>query len=770
MQRPLSMLSDHSVASSSAGPSSGPGSQRQRPRLTGPRTRKPTNKSTLSNVSESTPLRHTHALPPLPTTASVQAVDESTLSPAAQPEEQRHDQNDFYDRGDREEVRNRDSVQSKRPQSEQLPSYVQSQQSQHEAMPPRPFSPSPPSASDSSCSFPPHRTSSPQPESEASSVPALTMPSPVRTQSTPPLSLHREDSTRRRRMHDSPRQISSTLTPDNISTAGLSSESSSVLLVSKPSTPTQRPETPASIKSRSCAMSTPLSHIPQPAPIDFSSVPITWKALTLDAAQWSFSSSELQAIVSRAIRASAEPSSIRLLPIQTIDQELGEETQRLEYERVQLQAKYRFSVQRRTNLLQSLNAVSYGTGSGPSTSPSVSNFSQVGTNASSGNPASELVHRLAEISESLDSISQNLLRISDQLAQIRALQDVHAASALAVALRKLNASYARRTKDIQTLKERLETAEEERDEAWRVAEELAMEADADIDDDLGEILEGDVVSAEKAVAASATLTRASKVGVGIKIKTPGVGPRIRTAAVSVDQSNQRDKTADASLDAAEMFSPGSVPEESRLSQASIPRRRRANSATSRVSAARTRSMRASKASLRLPRGRNMDRNGGNDTAPPSAYSRGSSRAASRQRSRSRPGSFSGPSSSPLDANVFSPAYSSGATAGGGKEIPDVPKIPGAAELERLETVKAAEMAKMLSPMTAGTLEGSFLDMVTRPSPSVEEKPADELQINGTSANNDASDEMTNGLTSTSGELRLCLLRHYPSYFIDESIH
>ena len=518
-------------------------------------------------------------------------------------------------------------------------------------------------------------------------------------------------------------------------------------------------------------MSTPPSHIPQPAPIDFSSVPIAWKALTLDAAQWTFSSSELQAIVSRAIRASAEPSSIRLLPVQTIDQELGEETRRLESERMQLQAKYRFSMQRRTNLLQSLNAVSFAGGSGPASSPSVATFSQAGSNTSPGNPASELVHRLAEISTSLDSISQNLLRISDQLAQIRALQDVHAASALAVALRKLNASYARRTKEVQSLRERVEAAEEERDEAWRVAEELAMEADADVDDDLDELFEGDVVSAEKAVAASATLTRASKVGVGIRIKTPGVGPRMRAAASPAAEPDQITDTSPDGDNAAETFSPGSAPEGSRLSQASIPRRRRANSAASRVSAARTRSMRASKASLRLPRGRNTDRNGGTDTAPPSAYSQVSSRAVSRQRSRSRAGSFSGPTSSPLDANAISPAHSAGATVANGKVVPDVPKIPNAAELERLETVKAAEAvaaAKMLSPMTAGTVEGSFLDMATRPSSSTEEKPAETLQMAAPSANIDVSDEMPNGTKSASGESIIRLLRLEISFL--PSIH
>ena len=68
-----------------------------------------------------------------------------------------------------------------------------------------------------------------------------------------------------------------------------------------------------------------------PPPLNFESTTVQWKGLTLEAAQWSFSSQELQDIVSRAIRKSAAESFIRLVSVKTLDEELVSELERLDH-------------------------------------------------------------------------------------------------------------------------------------------------------------------------------------------------------------------------------------------------------------------------------------------------------------------------------------------------------------------------------------------------------------------------------------------------------
>lgn len=407
--------------------------------------------------------------------------------------------------------------------------------------------------------------------------------------------------------------------------------------------------------------------------------------MTLEAAQWTFSSDELQAIVSRAIRGSAEPSSIRLLPLKTLDEELSQEIERLETERAQAQAQYRFTMYRRQMLLQSLNVLQYSSGlaSSPTTTSVTSNSLSAGLSPAPS-PTADLAQRLAEVSGTLDRLAEKLVRTTDQIAQVRSLQEVHAGSALAVALRKLNASYARRIKEIQALKENLATVEEERDEAWRVAEDLAAEVDDGEYD--AEVVEG----------GTAMITQANKVE--MHIKTPGVGPRVQQVDISRNgENNIRGSPEEAS----KLDEPPS-------SAISLRGRGRANSAATRVTAARTRSIRASKASLRLPRSRGESR-------PPSAYSQVS---ASRAISRSRPGSMV---ASPLDAP-------SPITPSSGNAVPEVPKMPDAAELARMASVRTnastktnasgSETQPPLPPLPLETsptkLDASFLDMATRP--------------------------------------------------------
>ncbi|TDL26607.1 hypothetical protein BD410DRAFT_528833 [Rickenella mellea] len=312
--------------------------------------------------------------------------------------------------------------------------------------------------------------------------------------------------------------------------------------------------------------------LPTPPQLSFESVPVPWRGMTLEAAQWTFSSGELQAIVSRAIRRTADESSIRLLPLDTVERELVTELSELETKKIQKQAQYRFQVHRRTMLLQAL-----------ATSP---------PNNAEG--IAKLASHLAEAAATADQLVAELAHTNDQHAQVVKLLDTHASSALAVALRKLNASYAKRTKEMQDLHARLEAVEAERDDAWRVAEQIAEEFDGEGDDDDyesdggtfggqydddrenddNEDYEDGVVEVVnitgRAVATTATYARASTFG----IKTPGVGPR---------HPNGRPRAGSKSS--------------------------RPNSAASRVSAARTRSVRASKASLRIPKDLVRARNG-----------------------------------------------------------------------------------------------------------------------------------------------------------------
>ncbi|KAL5513414.1 hypothetical protein ACEPAH_3813 [Sanghuangporus vaninii] len=706
MQRPVSSLSD---ASSSAATSASAGASaatrhRQRPQAVPGGPRKPS----------------VRALPSIPS--------RTQIHPQAQPQPQQQQQPEQPEQERRQEHR-----QSK---NDQPPSYLQSQHDLQTQSQRRSYTPPPTSAvtSDSSSSHPPMslftRADTP------SSMSAL---SPVRTSSPAPIlePLEEQSPPRQASIPRIPLSLSSSSSSSSAPLSGPGSASQPTFRTSTPSVPsvskppTPAPESPVSGSAYSrprmvTTLSTPAPLQPPPS-IDFSSVPVPFKALTLDAAQWTFSSAELQAIVSRAIRASAEPSSIRLLPLQVIDDDLVQEAERLESERAQATAQYRFTMHRRNMLLQSLNA-----SSGPSVSPSTSSANTINLSQNPPmSPAADLAQRLAEVSATLDRLAATLVRVSDQLAQIRTLRDVHSASALAVALRKLNASYARRTRELETAKEKLAATEEERDEAWRVAEEMAMEYDEELDD----TAEVNVVNGERAVAVPATLTRASRVG--MRIKVPGVGPRIQQRRLDAEnrengalledeeERGRRTETNNAAGD-----SPASAPGEctgETSATTPITRRKRANSATSRVTAARTRSVRASKASLRFPRRQHESR-------PPSTYSTHSTQSGpSRARSRSRANSISSlRDGSPTSAHPHG--------AGANASIPDVPKMPTATELARLASVKSTSSTSTPTAPTTTTVTlppipppppppietnltkiGSFLDMITRPNSATDEK-------------------------------------------------
>lgn len=133
-------------------------------------------------------------------------------------------------------------------------------------------------------------------------------------------------------------------------------------------------------------------------------------------------SRELQSIVSRSIRSSAQESYIRLLTLENLDTVLPAELKRLEALKGTTQSKYRFLVHRRSMLLQALNL---------SSSPV----------AKDGEDSMDIISKLTvQLSETIgecDRLLEELMKITDQITQITKLIDHHWASALAIALRKV---------------------------------------------------------------------------------------------------------------------------------------------------------------------------------------------------------------------------------------------------------------------------------------------------------------------------------------------
>ena len=94
-----------------------------------------------------------------------------------------------------------------------------------------------------------------------------------------------------------------------------------------------RPSTPSISRSTTPAVKiiTKPPTLTHPPPITFDAAgSIAWRGMTLETAQWTLSSGELQEVVSRAIRRTAQESYIRLLSVKTVDEELKAELERLE--------------------------------------------------------------------------------------------------------------------------------------------------------------------------------------------------------------------------------------------------------------------------------------------------------------------------------------------------------------------------------------------------------------------------------------------------------
>ncbi|KAJ7780280.1 hypothetical protein DFH07DRAFT_950324 [Mycena maculata] len=249
-----------------------------------------------------------------------------------------------------------------------------------------------------------------------------------------------------------------------------SSESSPPPAPPAPASPAPEvPDEPLNIKTvpKVAALTPPLQ-------IKFESIPVPWKGLPLEAALWTFNSKELQELVSRAIRSSSRESFIRVLSVENLDRTLPVEMERLNALKAMTQSKYRFTVHRRTMLLQALHS-----------------FSGYNDRQKDAALVAKLTSQLSQTTAECDQLLEDLLQIADQVGQITHLLDTHWASALAIALRKLNSSYGRRTSELLSAHAKIATLEAELNDAWQQAEKLAQEMDeldavAGSDDDEGD--------------------------------------------------------------------------------------------------------------------------------------------------------------------------------------------------------------------------------------------------------------------------------------------
>ncbi|KAJ7352099.1 hypothetical protein DFH08DRAFT_934616 [Mycena albidolilacea] len=193
--------------------------------------------------------------------------------------------------------------------------------------------------------------------------------------------------------------------------------------------------------------------------VRFATPELKWRGYTLDAAKWTFSSDQLQGIVSRAIRQSADASFIRVLRPETVDSDIPNELHRLEMQRTDIKTQYEMLTRKRANFFDKLTSLLDGTEDADSAY------------------ALRVAENLKGICTDLDRLAEDLHSADEQIAQLKSVQDVHSASALAMALRKLNASFLKQIAEAEGVRTQMESLEAERDEAWSHAEAITVEYD-----------------------------------------------------------------------------------------------------------------------------------------------------------------------------------------------------------------------------------------------------------------------------------------------------
>lgn len=231
----------------------------------------------------------------------------------------------------------------------------------------------------------------------------------------------------------------------------------------------------------------------------------------MDAAKWTFTSAQLQDIVSRAIRQSAEASAIRLLRLETVDKDLPAELHKMELQQTDIKTRYKMLSRRRTELLALL--VSHTDGS----------------KQEDPNAALRIINELRDVSVMLDRLAEDLHSVDEQVSQLTSLRDVHDASALAMAIRKLNASFLKQLAVSDALRSQVVALEAERDDGWQQAEKVANDFDR-----LSEKME-DVSSSNRSsrvMAMRKSSIRVSKAGLrSIRSSTSSIN-RLSTASIS----------------------------------------------------------------------------------------------------------------------------------------------------------------------------------------------------------------------------------------------
>ena len=198
---------------------------------------------------------------------------------------------------------------------------------------------------------------------------------------------------------------------------------------------------------------------PTPSP-SFQTPTPKWKGYTLEVARWTFTSAQLQAIVSKAIKQSAEASSIRLLRLEVLDDEIPEEIQRLETQRTNIKMRYKATTRRRATILDSM-------------------YSSLGVleDVYSAHRLARQLDELKEMTQTLDRLTEELHSVDRQLSHLESLTHIHNGSALAIALRKINSSFLQKVAENQVLRGQIQSLEAERDEAWQQAQSVANEYD-----------------------------------------------------------------------------------------------------------------------------------------------------------------------------------------------------------------------------------------------------------------------------------------------------
>jgi len=170
----------------------------------------------------------------------------------------------------------------------------------------------------------------------------------------------------------------------------------------------------------------------------------------MDQAKWTFTSSQLQSIVSRAIKQPAEASSIRLLRLEVLDNEIPQELARLQNRRTEIQSNFR-SLTRSSEILYSKL------------------YNEI---VASSSMTQETLKELRDTTRQLNKLTEELHAVDQQHAQIQNLVQIHHGSALSMALRKLNTSFLKQLTQAQEL--RAEISIDMRDELSLISEKETM--------------------------------------------------------------------------------------------------------------------------------------------------------------------------------------------------------------------------------------------------------------------------------------------------------